>query len=402
MTALRQAARPGQTRRGLNDGLTVFLLALMVLAGSACRNSSDAPLATNSSPQASANLGLEATTASSAHPPAAVGRPASSTPHVPSAAPATIAALPSPNPTQPQPSPTGTATPTADPYRAYTIPALRARSYGGGSLRITARLAENTYFSRYEIVYDSDSLEISGFANLPAGEGPFPVVIALHGYIDPNIYQTIDYTTPYADSLARAGMLVLHPNLRGYPPSDQGDNLFRVGMAIDVLNLIALVREQAGQPGLLANADAARIALWGHSMGGGIATRVLTVDPQVLGAVLYGPMSGDEAQNYAAIYDWLDGEMGLEELAVPAEYLAEISPVYYYADIQAEISLHHGREDEVVPLRWSRATCDLLAELGKIIACYYYEDMPHTFYGEGKALLEARTLAFYRRIFGMD
>jgi len=65
-------------------------------------------------------------------------------------------------------------------------------------------------------------LSICGFANLPHGEGPSPVIIVLHGYIDLEIYQMLDYTTHYADALASAGYLVLHPNLRGYPPSDEG------------------------------------------------------------------------------------------------------------------------------------------------------------------------------------
>ena len=43
---------------------------------------------------------------------------------------------------------------------------------------------------------------IYGFMNVPNADGPHPVIIALHGYIDPAIYQTLDYTTRYADALA--------------------------------------------------------------------------------------------------------------------------------------------------------------------------------------------------------
>jgi len=106
--------------------------------------------------------------------------------------------------------------------------------------------------TRTLIVYPSDGLNIYSFMNVPSqGTPPYPVVIAIHGYIDPGIYTTLDYTTRYADALARAGYIVLHPNLRGYAPSDNSpseENLFRVGFAIDVLNLIALVKAQGGQP----------------------------------------------------------------------------------------------------------------------------------------------------------
>jgi dipeptidyl aminopeptidase/acylaminoacyl peptidase len=169
--------------------------------------------------------------------------------------------------------PTGTATP--DPYVAYTIEDLAQRSYGGGELQAEEVLAVNSYYTRTLVSYPSDG-EIFGFMDTHQrveSNEKLPVVIAIHGYIEPAIYTTLDYTTRYADALARAGFLVIHPNLRGYAPSDDGDNLFRVGMAIDVLNLIALVKEQAGKPGELEHANPEAIGIWGHSMGGSISTR---------------------------------------------------------------------------------------------------------------------------------
>ena len=65
------------------------------------------------------------------------------------------------------------------------------------------------------------------FMNTPQGEGPFPMALVMHGYIPPENYQTIAYTTRYADALAQAGYLVIHPNYRNYPPSAEGPDLFR-------------------------------------------------------------------------------------------------------------------------------------------------------------------------------
>lgn len=222
------------------------------------------------------------------------------------------------------PSPSPTSTP--DSYAGLLIEDLVNRSYGGSKLEISETLAINSYFTRTMMTYPSDGLEIAGFLNSPRrppetwGRKLYPVVIALHGYIEPEIYQTIDYTTGYADTLARAGFIVLHPNLRGYPPSDEGDNRFRVGMAIDVLNLIALVKSQAGQPGPLEKADPQSIGLWGHSMGGGIAIRVMTVNPDIRAVVLYGSMSADDQKNYERISTYFSsGQLGSEEVAVPLE-----------------------------------------------------------------------------------
>jgi dipeptidyl aminopeptidase/acylaminoacyl peptidase len=295
-------------------------------------------------------------------------------------------------------TPTETLTPTPDPYAGLTIADLAARAYGGGELAIAEIMADYGSFTRYLVTYPSDGVPIFGFLNVPAGQGPFPVVIASHGYIDPSIYNTLDYTTHYADALAAAGYLVIHPNLRGYLPSGDGPNLFRVGMAVDVLNLIALVKSQAGQPGPLEQADPERIGLWGHSMGGGISTRVMTVSPEVDAVVLYGAMSGDDRQNYDRIFTvFSDGERGLEELAAPPEAFERISPIYYLDRIQAAVSVHHGENDEEVPLEWSLDLCQRLSDLGKAVECYAYPGQPHTFYGDNDQLFIERTVDFFDR-----
>ncbi len=292
---------------------------------------------------------------------------------------------------------TPTLSPTPDPYFPWTIDHLRSRAYGGGQIEFLEVMGQNLYFTRFLIRYPSDGLSIYGFANIPNDEGPHPVIIALHGYIDPAIYNTLDYTTLYADALASAGYIVLHPNLRGYLPSDNGENLFRVGMAIDVLNLIALVQAQSGGTDWLRTAMGDRIGLWGHSMGGGISTRVLTVTDDVQAAVLYAAMSGDEAKNYAAISEWSGQARGLEELTVPGEALNRISAMNYFGNITAPVSIHHGTLDDDVPMNWSVTTCEQLTALGKNVECIYYQDMPHTFYGAGNEEFIQNTVRFYNQ-----
>jgi dipeptidyl aminopeptidase/acylaminoacyl peptidase len=224
------------------------------------------------------------------------------------------------------------------------------------------------------------------------------VVIALHGYIEPGVYSTLDYTTRYADALAREGFLVLHPNLRGYPPSDEGDNRFRVGMAVDVLNLIALVKALGGRPGALVLADGEAIGLWGHSMGGGVATRVLTVSPDVGAAVLYGAMSGDDQKNYERIFSYFsNGQRGQEELSAPPEVFARLSPINYLDRIRAAVSIHHGEKDVDVPLAWSLDLCQRLSNLELSVECFTYPDQPHTFHGDGDTLFIQRTIDFFNQ-----
>ncbi len=296
---------------------------------------------------------------------------------------------------------TPTPSPTPDPYAGLTIADLRAAqdaraaAYRGDELTVEEDLGANEAFTRLLISYPSGDLTIHGFMNVPHGDGPFPVAIVLHGYIDPAVYQTLAYTTRYADALARAGYLTIHPNLRGYPPSDEGPNRFRVGMAEDVLNLLALVRAAAGGEGPLSAADPDAIGMMGHSMGGGITLRVITVDPGVGAAVLYGSMSADEQTNYEQTLVWSGGARGRAELETSDEDLARISPGTYLGDVTAAISIHHSEADATVPVAWSEALHERLLALGKDVEYYAYQNTPHTFRGEADATFMARMIAFF-------
>jgi dienelactone hydrolase len=285
------------------------------------------------------------------------------------------------------------------------VEGLARRDYGGGLLQVDSVLASGPLFTRSVITYPSDGLRVFGFMNVPVGEGPFPVALVLHGYVPPENYAIMTYTARYADALAQAGYIAIHPNYRNFPPSDQTEafirggreNDYRVGYAVDVLNLMAIVREQAGRPGPLLQADGADIHLLGHSMGGGITLRVITVDQNVSAAVLYGAMSGDERRNYEKILEWSNGAVGADVLATPPEDLARISPIYHLARITAPVSIHHGALDDTVPPQWSDELCQLLGALQKTVECFNYADQPHTFYGAGDMLFQERVLDFFSR-----
>ncbi len=170
-----------------------------------------------------------------------------------------------PTPVPPTVTPT-TLPPVSEEYLPYTIIYLRSRSYGGGQIEVLKIIEERENFTRYLIRYPSDGLDIYGYVNVPKGEGPFPLIIMIHGYVKSSNYTTLG-DTDIADAFANNGYMVLHPNMRGFPPSDNGDNLYRVGLAVDILNLIALVKDQADQSTWLAGADPARLGLWGQSSG---------------------------------------------------------------------------------------------------------------------------------------
>jgi dipeptidyl aminopeptidase/acylaminoacyl peptidase len=132
-------------------------------------------------------------------------------------------------------------------------------------------------------------------------------------------------------------------------------------------------------------------------MGGGISTRVITVSSDVKAAVLYAAMTGDELTNYTAIREWSGQARGIEELNVPVEALNSISSVHFFENIGAAVSIHHGTADELVPMSWSVTTCERLNLLGKDVECLYYDDMPHTFYGQGEEQFIQNSVDFFNR-----
>ena len=288
----------------------------------------------------------------------------------------------------------------ADPREALTVDALSSRSYDGGAIVSERVMARFPSFTRHLIRWRSDGLVQYGFANIPTGaKKRLPVVLLLHGYVNPATYQTTTYTTRYADALARAGYVVLHPNYRGHGLSEgKADGLFRVGYALDVLNLAASLRKQAGGKGFLSTADGSRVALWGHSMGGGVAHRVLTVRPAWFkAAVFYGAMSADERENSERIYNFYSNQTrGVTEYRTPEKWLELISPLAYLPRVTAKISVHHGAADESVPVAWSLRYCQIMKRLGKTISCNTYAGAPHLFARGSRtdALFKARVLSF--------
>lgn len=297
------------------------------------------------------------------------------------------------------PTAQATAQATTDPFAGLYISDLVARSYGSGELKNYQVLNRNVGFTRYLFSYPSDGLTIYGFMDVPTAPprtgSTYPVIVAIHGYIDPRIYQTIDYTARYADALASAGFLVLHPNLRNYFPSDKGPNLFRVGYAIDILNLVAIVRAQGGQPGALQQASPTAIGMWGHSMGGGIAIRVMTIDQHIRAVLLYSAVSGDDKQNSTKFPGSAGGRATPPPDSIPNDVYLRVSPVYFYDRVQAAVGIHYGLADKTVPPIWSETLCSQLQALHKTVECFSYPNQPHIFGGTSDQLFSQRAITFF-------
>ena len=289
-------------------------------------------------------------------------------------------------------NPLVTLTPTPDPFLSLYLESLKLGNYGGGVLQDEGNLNGADEFSRKLFKYRSEGLDLYGFINIPDGDGPFPIILLLHGYVEPEGYNTLDYSVRYADGLVKEGYITIHPNLRGYAPSQNGENILGIGDTVDLLNLLALVRQQSGSAGLLEKADGDRIGLWGHSMGGGIVMRALIVDSEIKAGLLYAAIHSNEEFNLSHFEK--DGR-GNEKLIAPASALAKISPSNYLNEITVPISIHHGGLDDVVPLEWSRDLCETFIDIGKEVQCREYPDQSHTFQNKGDTSFISDMIDFF-------
>jgi len=126
-----------------------------------------------------------------------------------------------------------------------SLPAISKKNFQGSDLKLGKILDSNSFYTRYYVTYQSEGLSISGIMNVPNGEGPFPVLILNHGFIDPEIYTNGRGLKREQDYFARRGYVVLHSDYRGHAdssPDPDGNIRPRTGYTEDVINAIMAVK----------------------------------------------------------------------------------------------------------------------------------------------------------------
>lgn len=279
----------------------------------------------------------------------------------------------------------------------YFIETLRAMPPTGDNFRIDEILKETDAYHEYGISYISDGLAISGVMNVPRGPVPksgFPVLILNHGLIDPSVYFSGRGSKREKDFFARHGYLTIHPDYRGHAKSDPNPFLyhdFYVGYTRDVLNSIEAIKKAK-----LPIFDKNRIGMWGHSMGGGIAARIMVLSPDIRAYVLFAPISADVEDNF---YELSQDELGrLAEIYGVGEnaraLYKKMSPIEYFDFVNAPVQIHHGLEDKDVSISFSEKMFSVLRAHGKKIEFFQYPGEPHEFIEQWPTAAE-RALQFF-------
>ena len=306
--------------------------------------------------------------------------------------------------------PTSTIIPTPTPtiqqlIYPYTIDGLRAHKYQSGKIHIRAKLEETDLYTRYLIDYPSDGLTVTGIMQIPKnGKPPFPVIVMNHGFFPRASYASGDGTWRAAEYLNKYGYITLASDYRSWGSSDVGPSLFYFGLVIDVINLIKAIPS-------IPEADSTRVGIWGHSMGGGVTMRVLTIDSNIKAGVLYSTVSADDADILArwglgCIGDIAAGEQQLgcnssdvvpldlpvnlrqaySDASTNVDLLHQISSFYHLDLVTAPIEINYGTADGKTlagtPPEWSKKLYQGLVDAKKDVKIFAYEGEFHSFNGD--------------------
>ena len=329
--------------------------------------------------------------------------PATSSPSAsPSTSPSTASST-APEPSGSSEPPTSSAAPGPVPPAAsrVSIPGLIERDYDGRGLRLGQVLARTGDYVRHAASYRSDGLRISGVMNIPRGKGPFPVLVLLHGYIDPAYYVTGQGLMREQDYLAREGYAVLHIDYRNHAGSDDdptAEQRLRLGYTADTINAVLAVKRSG-----IARLDGDRVGLLGRSMGGGVTYNALVTRPGLVqAAVVFAPVSSRTADNFNR---WIRDDRS--ELAAQItrrhgaprgnpRFWRDVSPRPYFDRVTEPVLIHHGTSDDSCPIRWTRASYAALQEAGADARLFVYEGEEHAF-GPQWPLSMRRTVRFLDR-----
>jgi dipeptidyl aminopeptidase/acylaminoacyl peptidase len=239
-----------------------------------------------------------------------------------------------------------------------------------------------------------DGLEIEGLLTVPPGDGPFPLVLLIHG----GPIGAAGDGFPGASTalfLAR-GFAILQPNPRGSTGRGQAFARGVVGdmggadLGDDLAGVDAVV--EAGI------ADRERLVLIGGSYGGFMATWIPTQDGRFKASVAISPVTDWWSERFdSSLGSWVGDFLGGEPLDVSSEYTAR-SPVLHADRVTTPVLLTAGRHDRATPVGQAVEFYRALRERGIPTEVVKYPQEGHGV-GEFPAALDlaSRTVAWFER-----
>ncbi len=291
------------------------------------------------------------------------------------------------------------------PLLKYTFENLKNTKFPESKITFGEKIDEtNDYVSQifyFEVPEKPDSLnflKISGLANIPKGEGNYPVIVMFRGYIPKETYKPGAGTQPSAKVLAKNGFITLAPDFLGYGESaSPSATLFedRFQTYVTALTLLSSISSLKN-----IGADIAKIGIWGHSNGGHIALSTLAISGVNYPTVLWAPVSKPFPYSILFYTDETDdhGKAIRKSLAIfEKDYDSELfSPANYHNWIKAPIQIHQGTADEEVLPFWTDELVNTLKEDNIDVSYFKYPRADHNLLPSGWNDAVLREIEFFK------
>lgn len=246
------------------------------------------------------------------------------------------------------------------PLDKYTIENLAKAKVPAGKIEVGKILSDNPTFISYEFSHYFDPTltgkplkKVSGVINIPKGNGPFPLIVMIRGYVDKDKYSIGEGTQPAAQFFASNGFITVAPDFLGYADSDKETNdtfEARFQTYTTVMSVMASLDS-------VSNWDKKNIFIWAHSNGGQIALTLLEITGKPIPTVLWAPVS--KPFPYSILYytdesQDLGKALRLALAQFEQTYDADLYSIHkYYDRIKSPIELDQGTADTEVPVSWS-------------------------------------------------
>jgi dipeptidyl aminopeptidase/acylaminoacyl peptidase len=244
--------------------------------------------------------------------------------------------------------------------------------------------------------FDGESIPV--FLFLPPGDGPFPVVLTVHGGPEAQYHPEwhVNYA-PLTQYLVARGYAVAAPNVRGssgYGKRFQSLDDIRLRMD-SVRDLEALHTWLSARPEI----DGSRAVVYGRSYGGFMVLAALAFQPEIWAAGIesVGISSWITFLENTSPYRRKAREREYGSLENDREFLEQLSPITHVDAIRAPLFIQHGANDPRVPLSESEAIAEVLAEKGIRCELVVYHDEGHSI-----AKLSNRIDSFERAVAFLD
>jgi dipeptidyl aminopeptidase/acylaminoacyl peptidase len=190
-----------------------------------------------------------------------------------------------------------------------------------------------------------DGLEIDGYLLAPAGEGPHPLILYVHG--GPVWSYAEWFPRPYLAWLVSRGFAILMPNPRG----STGRGREFIEAVIGDMGGADALDDLAGVDALIERgiADPERIAVTGGSYGGYMSCWLPVVDQRFKASVSMSPVTDFYSEHWNSnIGAWDAWFLGGEPQAGTPQY-QERSPVFLADRVRTPTLLTAGTEDRCTP-----------------------------------------------------